>query len=174
MLNIRSLCLPSVLMSFMFALSSASHAASLDDAVKLTGKSHEQSAQSQKQLDEISEQTHVAVNDLLHTERQADITEAYNAQLSRLIQSQHTEIEDLQRQIDSIEETEQAMLPLLNVMLGELQSFVEKDVPFLQEERQKRLTKLSALVDRADVSVAEKYRQILEAYLVEVGYGRTN
>jgi len=47
------------------------------------------------------------------------------------------------------------------------------DVPFLKEERARRIATLRETLDRADVSTAEKYRRILEAYTVEMEYGRT-
>jgi hypothetical protein len=61
------------------------------------------------------------------------------------------------------------MLKMIEV-LGE---FVELDIPFLAEERQTRVAQLQALMGRADVSLSEKYRRILEAYQVETEYGRT-
>ena len=38
----------------------------------------------------------------------------------------------------------------------------------------KRQENLASLIDRADVTAGEKFRRIMEAYLVEVDYGRTN
>lgn len=148
-------------------------AEALASSISIADKSHSKSAQSQQVVSEISEQTSILVDELLENSRQANIVEAYNAQLSRLIVSQEKELIDLERQIDSIEETEQVMLPMMNNMLSQLGEFVKQDLPFLKNERDKRLERLSRLLDRADVSVAEKYRQIIEAYRVEVGYGQT-
>jgi hypothetical protein len=103
----------------------------------------------------------------------ADVTDAYNRQISLLVESQQRELTDLQEQLKSIEETDQAVLPMLNRMLDTLQRFTRIDLPFLPEERSQRLKKLQGLLLRADVSVAEKYRQIVEAYMVEVQYGQT-
>ena len=58
-------------------------------------------------------------------------------------------------------------------MITTLESFVSLDMPFLPQERAKRVTELKAMMSRADVSTSEKYRRILEAYQVENEYGRT-
>jgi hypothetical protein len=46
-------------------------------------------------------------------------------------------------------------------------------VPFLPDERSNRVEGLRALLDRSDVTVAEKARRVFEAYQVESDYGRT-
>jgi hypothetical protein len=57
-------------------------------------------------------------------------------------------------------------------MLDTLARFVDLDVPFLLDERSKRVATLKEMMTRADVSVSEKYRRIVEAYVVEMD-GRT-
>jgi hypothetical protein len=58
-------------------------------------------------------------------------------------------------------------------MLDSLASFVDLDVPFLLAERQRRVATLRSMMDRADVTNAEKFRRLLEAYQIENDYGRT-
>ena len=41
------------------------------------------------------------------------------------------------------------------------------------QERQERITRLRDMMERSDVTPAEKLRQILEAYSIENDYGRT-
>lgn len=58
-------------------------------------------------------------------------------------------------------------------MVEVLGEFIEADLPFLADERADRLASLQDMQARADVSLAEKYRRILEAYQIESDYGRT-
>ena len=58
-------------------------------------------------------------------------------------------------------------------MLDSLDKFIALDLPFLPEERNQRIAKLKAMIVRADVTNAEKFRRILEAYQIENDYGNT-
>ena len=58
-------------------------------------------------------------------------------------------------------------------MTATLNDMVSSDLPFLLREREIRADNLSLLIDRADVTAGEKFRRIMEAYLVELDFGRT-
>lgn len=136
-------------------------------------KSHQAAERSQKKINSLDEKKRVAYDEYRATERQAELVEAYNRQLEKLVNAQQKEIDELNSQIASLDMTEQAVLPMLSRMTEMLNRFVEADTPFLPQERRERVARLETLLERADVSLAEKYRQILEAYLIEVDYGRT-
>jgi hypothetical protein len=148
-------------------------ASELDSAEQKASSSHAESRSSQQKIDEVDDQIRTARAEYLLNERISDVTEAYNEQIGLLVNAQEHELADLQRQLDSIDETERSVLPMLNRMVDMLRQFVAADLPFLRDERQQRLKKLDAMLLRADVSIAEKYRRILEAYMVDVQYGRT-
>ncbi|MDI3324531.1 DUF3450 domain-containing protein [Pontibacterium granulatum] len=135
--------------------------------------SHMAAQKSQSRIDQLDLANRDARTKYLNNARMADVIEAYNRQMQLLVASQESELSDLELQLKSIEETDKTVLPMLNSMVDTLQKFVAADLPFLIEERTQRIAKLKAVLLRADVSVAEKYRQILEAYVVEVQYGRT-
>ena len=58
-------------------------------------------------------------------------------------------------------------------MVDTLAEFIDLDVPFLLDVRTERVERLKSLMDRADVTISEKYRLILEAYQIELNYGST-
>lgn len=136
-------------------------------------QAHKQGAQVQRNIDQLDQQTRENYDVYTAALRQAELMEAYNRQLARMIEDQTRELDDIEAQLVSLTETEQATLPLLVRMQQMLGEFVSRDLPFLLEEREQRVERLARLMDRADVSLAEKYRQILEAYQIEAEYGRT-
>jgi len=65
------------------------------------------------------------------------------------------------------------MLPLIRRMIESLEAFVALDMPFLLDEREDRIARLQDLLIDPEISVAELYRRVLEAYQIESDYGRT-
>jgi chromosome segregation ATPase len=104
---------------------------------------------------------------------EAQSLKAYNEQLSQQVKSQNEEIGSMSSQLTDIENTSREVLPMMNKMLDALEQFVKLDVPFLPEERRNRLQQLRDMMGRADVTISEKYRRIVEAYQIETEYGRT-
>ena len=82
-------------------------------------------------------------------------------------------MESLRRQLDEVAHIGREILPLMSRMIDTLDQFVALDMPFLPEERRKRVDGLRELMARADVTISEKYRRVLEAYQVENEFGRT-
>jgi hypothetical protein len=58
-------------------------------------------------------------------------------------------------------------------MFDELVAFIAADVPFLDTERQARVARLRDLMLQVDAPPGEKFRRLLEAYSIEMEYGRT-
>jgi chromosome segregation ATPase len=104
---------------------------------------------------------------------EAESLKSYNDQLSVQVKSQSDELQQMNRQIEEIATTSREVLPMMNKMLATLEQFVALDIPFLPEERANRLVGLKDMMSRADVSISEKYRRIIEAYQIEIEFGRT-
>ena len=107
------------------------------------------------------------------TLEEIDSLEVYNRQVAELTGAQDEEIASLEAQVEKATSFGRSLTPLMIRMIDNLEAFVELDVPFLQKERAERLEKLRELMNRSDVAESEKYRRILEAYEVEMEYGRT-
>lgn len=152
-------------------------AAAADDplgaAVATEQKNVQDARRSQEKIDRLSDAGREMFEEYRQLSRQADTLETYNAQLERLVASQEAEKASLQAQIDEVEVTHREIVPLMLRMVDTLERFIDLDLPFLEGERRQRLADLRGLMDRADVTMAEKYRRVLDAYRTEVEYGRT-
>lgn len=104
--------------------------------------------------------------------KQVEGLEQYNEQLATQVEGQMALIERFDSSIQQVATIERQMLPLTTRMLETLEAFVELDKPFHVAERADRLAGLNATLAKADVNVAEKFRQVLEAYQIETEYGR--
>jgi hypothetical protein len=130
-------------------------------------------AQSQSRVSELADETQTMLYDYRNTLRETESLRRYNEQLEKQIKSQEDEVVSIQQQIQDIDRTNREIYPLMQRMVETLEQFVRLDLPFLPIERSQRIATLKEIMNRADVSTAERYRRILEAYSVEMEYGRT-
>ena len=146
---------------------------SLESVITSQVESDEASVESQKKIDGLAAQASEDAQRIRLAEQRLESLTIYNDQLARLIDSQESEITSLQRQTEEIDDIETGALPLMIEMTETIKEMVSSDLPFLLREREDRADSLSLLIDRADVTAGEKFRRIMEAYLVELDFGRT-
>jgi hypothetical protein len=103
----------------------------------------------------------------------ADTTARYNVTIEQQMRSQAAEIASLEQQLAGLDATAAEIQPMLQKMYDDLVAFVAADVPFLPEERQARVDRLRDLMQQIDTEPGEKFRRLLEAYAIEMEYGRT-
>lgn len=128
---------------------------------------------SQQRIDGIQDKAQDAAGKYLQAKADTDSLTKYNEHLSKQVKSQEAEMASIEKQLVDIETTVREVQPLMQKMVDTLEQFVALDVPFLQAERARRVASLKEMMARADVSISEKYRRILEAYQIELEYGRT-
>lgn len=128
---------------------------------------------SQKRIDKLQEETSSLLQKFKRVNKEIEGLRVYNARLEKQLENQLNLIKDLDESIANVTVIERQIQPLILRMMDGLEQFVALDVPLYPEERKKRMRLLRENQDRADISVAEKFRQILEAYNIEAEYGRT-
>ncbi len=145
----------------------------LEPSVKVEMKIDKDKEATQNQVDRLAESTLDINSEYKSVLTQIEDYKAYNQRLERAIKEQQKEMESLQAQMNTIDETERGLLPLMDDMIDALAEFIELDVPFKKEERLNRIDQLRTTMLRADVSTSEKYRQILGAYTAEIAQGNS-
>ncbi len=147
--------------------------ASTLDSVLAVGKSKNDAARkSQAKIDKLADETRDLLTDYKTVMKQIDGLKVYNTRLQKQIDNQTARIGEIDASIDQVTIISRQITPLIIRMIDGLQKFVELDVPFHMEERQQRIAFLRSNLDRSDITVAEKFRQVLEAYKIENEYGR--
>ena len=141
----------------------------VDEAAKI----NESAAKSQEKINGITDQIDSKLQQFKTLMKEIEGLEVYNSQLRKQINSQEQEMADLNAAIDEVSVVERQITPLMMRMIDGLEQFVALDVPFLPEERANRVADLRAMMDRADVAASEKFRRVMEAFQVEMDYGRT-
>ncbi|MCR9386206.1 DUF3450 domain-containing protein [Vibrio metoecus] len=147
------------------------HAASLDQAQAIQNSTNQASAQSQQKIDQSAEKTLVLRAEIEQLNEEVKNLQTYRNHLQSLVANQEQEMSSLEQQTEEIKRTRQGIVPLMYDMIDGLEEWVAQDKPIRLAARQERIEKLKELMPRADVSDAEKYRRILEAYQIELDYG---
>lgn len=127
---------------------------------------------SQKRIDKLQEEANSLLQKFKTTNKEIEGLRVYNARLEKQLANQLKLINDLDESIANVTVIERQIQPLILRMLEGLDQFVALDVPLYPVERRQRMEMLRDNQDRADISVAEKFRQVLEAYNIEAEYGR--
>ena len=155
------------------AMASFAQANSLEPAIKAGQKINQSAEKSQQKIDKISDDIQVRLQQFKAINKEIEGLLVYNRQLEKQVANQEAEMADINESIDKVSVVERQVTPLMIRMIDGLEQFVALDVPFLPEERTQRIADLKSMMDRADITPSEKFRRVLEAYQVEVDYGKT-
>jgi hypothetical protein len=154
-----------------FALASSNVIADpLNNLHKEEAKIHKAAVKSQVKIDNVYEQTQELIAEYRTVVDEREIIKVYNDHVARLVADQNASIESFNDQIAEIDKTKQNVVPLMYRMIDTLEQFIKADVPFNTEKRLARIELLRNTMVSSQVTTSEKYRQVLEAYLVEKDY----
>lgn len=148
-------------------------AAEVDQVTAVGEQRAAEGKKAQAEIDKIGDQAGDIESKYKQVIKVVDGLKVYNGLLQKQVDNQNEEMTALAESIDKVSLIERQIVPLMVRMLDSLEEFIRLDVPFLTDERAERLVRLRAMMERSDVTAAEKFRRILEAYEIENEYGRT-
>lgn len=145
----------------------------VDSTIDLSVQSSNLSIDAQEKIEELDEISKKLYFDYKDTLNEYKALKSYDDQLSKIIDAQFAEIANINNQIDSLDDINIDILPLLKTMTDTLRKVINIDIPFLKEPRIDRVNNLDELLLRADITTAEKFRKVFEAYQIEANFGKT-
>ncbi|WP_299939612.1 DUF3450 domain-containing protein [uncultured Microbulbifer sp.] len=151
---------------------SVANADTLDNVLAVGQQKTTAARASQKRIDKIAEETSGLLQDFKVVNKQIDGLRVYNRQLEKQLANQLEVINDLDESIANVTVIERQIQPLILRMLEGLEQFIELDAPFKLDERMANLVNVKNNMDRSDITVAEKFREVLELYNYEAEYAR--
>ncbi len=148
-------------------------AQTVDDVLRADQRRLNLAQQSQERINSIVEGTRSLEDQYRSINKEIDGLKVYNRLMRAQVEGQEAVLEDIALSIDQVDVINRQIFPLMTRMIDGLEQSVALDIPFLMDERTTRVNELKEIMERSDVSVAEKFRKVMEAYQIENDYGNT-
>ena len=161
----------SVLVSLLIMANGGLFAQTVDDVLEADAKRLQLAQASQERINEQVDGTRTLTDQYRAINKEIDGLKVYNRLMTAQVQGQEATLEDIKISMDQVDVINRQIFPLMERMIDGLDQSIALDIPFLKEERVNRIDGLKALMSRSDVSVAEKFRKVMEAYQIELDYG---
>lgn len=129
---------------------------------------------SQERINSVVEGTRSLSDQYRAVNKEIDGLKVYNRLMTAQTNGQEATLADISLSMDQVDVINRQIFPLMERMIDGLEQSIALDIPFLMEERTKRLDTLKEIMERSDVSVAEKFRKVMEAYQIENDYGSSS
>lgn len=149
-------------------------AQTVDDVLRAEDRRLELAQQSQERINATVEGTRALEDQYRAINKEVDGLRVYNRLMAAQTAGQEAVLEDISLSMDQVDVINRQIFPLMTRMIDGLEQSVNLDVPFLMEERSNRIEELKEIMERSDVSVAEKFRKVMEAYQIENEYGTSS
>ncbi len=146
--------------------------AQLESALRAATSSTASSAASQQRVERLDDEADTMIREYRAVLQQIDNIKLFVAQQDIFLESQKSEIDSLRRQLGTVEQIKQGMSPMMLRMAAAIEDSINTDLPFNLEERRARVARVQAVLSDPSVSPAEQYRQVLNAFKIEVSYGQ--
>ncbi len=130
--------------------------------------------ESQERINQVVEGARSLTDQYRAVNKEIDGLKVYNRLMTAQTNGQNATLEDISISMDQVDVINRQIFPLMERMIDGLEQSIALDIPFLMEERTNRVEALKETMERSDVSVAEKFRKVMEAYQIEMDYGSSN
>ena len=144
----------------------------INDVLRTAQQSTQDGAAAQRQIDELDDDATDMELQYRALQQQVESQRLYIEQQRVFLQAQQNEITSLETQIERVGNVGVDILPMMREMVENLENFVALDLPFNVDARETRIAQLYEDLDNPEISAAERYRLILNAYDIEASYGR--
>jgi hypothetical protein len=148
-------------------------AQTVDDVLRADQRRLNLAQQSQERINTIVEGTRSLEDQYRAINKEIDGLKVYNRLMQAQVQGQSATLEDISLSMDRVDVINRQIFPLMERMIDGLEQSITLDVPFLMDERTDRVVNLKEIMERSDVTVAEKFRKVMEAYQIENDYGNS-
>ncbi len=167
----RSQNFPAAFILSSFFMVNGIVAQTVDDVLVADAKRLQLAQASQERINERVQGTRTITDQYRAINKEIDGLKVYNRLMAAQVQGQEATLEDIKISMDQVDVINRQIFPLMERMIDGLEQSVSLDIPFLLEERINRIDVLKETLARSDVSVAEKFRKVMEAYQIELDYG---
>jgi hypothetical protein len=157
----------------VIAISGSVFAQTVDQVLQADQRRLNLAQQSQERINGVVQGTRSLEDQYRAINKEIDGLKVYNRLMRAQVEGQTATLEDIGLSMDQVDVINRQIFPLMERMIDGLDQSVKVDVPFLMEERSGRVNNLKEIMSRSDVSVAEKFRKVMEAYQIENDYGTT-
>ena len=130
--------------------------------------------ESQERINTVVEGTRSLADDYRAINKEIDGLRVYNRLMTAQTNGQQATLDDIALSMDQVDVINRQIFPLMERMIDGLEQSIALDIPFLMEERAGRIDELKDIMERSDVSVAEKFRKVMEAYQIENEFGSSS
>lgn len=145
----------------------------IDRAMDVVAEKFSGSAQIQEEISRLANEASSTYEQFKRANDNLESLLVLNAGFRKSISIQEEQIRTLDESIAGVEEVTREIPLLMEKMLSSIEQFIEMDYPFHVDERANRIQFARDAIDNPDVSIAEKFRQVLVMYQTETSYGRT-
>ena len=148
--------------------------ASVDQVLQADMQRLQLAQESQERINQVVEGTRSLADDYRAINKEIDGLKVYNRLMTAQTNGQQATLDDIALSMEQVDVINRQIFPLMERMIDGIEQSISLDIPFLMQERTDRVAELKNIMERSDVSVAEKFRKVMEAYQIEMDYGTSS